>query len=418
MNRGYIGVCLGMALGAGCSAGAHGASPTSYTTSTGGMAPLAPTAEAAEATVSITIRGIEAEVSQEATPAAILTASSVGDHDRRGPYLEFLARHPHEVRSIGLDTSRRVRLRVTDGAGHPLRGASVAIDGRPVGTTFADGVFDLYPGVLGLGEGTIGLDVAHDGRTVRALVDLPAQGDGEDLLVRLDGVSAHAASRLEVAFLVDVTGSMEDELRYVNHEIGGIVARVRDGAAGLDVRVGAAFYRDRGDAVPLAKIDFTRDVGGFARAMSTVSADGGGDYPEDLDAGLETALHRLSWSSDDAVRVLVLITDAPAQPYRTQFRYHEALVEAARRGIRILPVAASGADRTVETLLRALGACTGAPYVYLTDHSGVGAPHLEADTERVRVEHFSLLLTRLLLADLAGLGMHEPGYGGIPDFAQ
>jgi hypothetical protein len=72
----------------------------------------------------------------------------------------------------------------------------------------------------------------------------------------------------------------------------------------------------------------------------------------------------------------------------------------------------------VETLLRALGTCTGAPYVFLTDDSGIGAPHLEADTDRMRVEHFAHLLTRLLLADLAGLGMHEPGYGGIPDFAQ
>jgi hypothetical protein len=82
---------------------------------------------------------------------------------------------------------------------------------------------------------------------------------------------------------------------------------------------------------------------------------------------------------------------------------------ASARGIRILPVAASGADRRVEYLFRAMGAATSTPYVYLTDDSGVGAPHMEADTDRVAVEHFNDLLTRVVLSDLRGEGMHEPG---------
>lgn len=350
--------------------------------------------------------------------AAMLTASSVGDHDRRGPYLDFLSRHPYEVRTLGLDTTRRQRVRVVDGAGNPLRGARILVDEREVGTTFGDGIFDVFPGVVGLGAGQATLTVSHGQTHVSVPVVVPERGDGDELFVRLDTTAVRVPARLELAFLIDVTGSMGDELRYVNHEVAGIASRVRDGAHGVDVRLGATFYRDRGDAVPLAKIEFTQDVEGFARAMTTVEADGGGDYPEDLDAGLEAVLHRLAWSEGDAVRVVVLITDAPPQSYRAQFRYRDALNEAARRGIRILPVAASGADRTVETLLRALGTCTGAPYVFLTDDSGIGAPHLEADTDRMRVEHFAHLLTRLLLADLAGLGMHEPGYGGIPDFAQ
>ncbi len=86
--------------------------------------------------------------------------------------------------------------------------------------------------------------------------------------------------------------------------------------------------------------------------------------------------------------------------------------EAAARGIRILPVAASGADRKVEYLFRAMGSVTSSPYVYLTDDSGIGNPHLEADTDRVAVEYFADMLTRLVISDLRGEGMHEPGVFG------
>jgi len=54
-----------------------------------------------------------------------------------------------------------------------------------------------------------------------------------------------------------------------------------------------------------------------------------------------------------------------------------------------------------------MGASTGAPYVYLTDESGIGNPHMEAGTDRVAVERFNDLLTRLIIADLRGQGMHE-----------
>ena len=62
-----------------------------------------------------------------------------------------------------------------------------------------------------------------------------------------------------------------------------------------------------------------------------------------------------------------------------------------------------------------MGASTSTPYVYLTDDSGVGGSHMEADTDRVAVERFNDLLTRMVGADLRGLGMHEPGPLGSPN---
>ena len=61
----------------------------------------------------------------------------------------------------------------------------------------------------------------------------------------------------------------------------------------------------------------------------------------------------------------------------------------------------------MEFLFRAMATVTGAPYTYLTDESGVGNPHMEADTDRVAIEYWNDQLTRLVTSDLRGLGMHE-----------
>lgn len=351
---------------------------------------------------------------QQIDPALLLTAASVGDSDRRSNYLEFLARQDYLGRSMALDMSRRVRVRVIDQQGSPVNDAAIAINGanaQVTGRTHADGIWDFYPGVSAVYQsGPATLSVTAGQENARTQVDVPSQGDGAEVVVRLGNVRSIAPRVLDLAFLIDVTGSMEDELRYVNHEVGDIVARVRQEAPETAVRVSAVLYRDRGDREVVQQVQFTQDVAGFARALEGVHASGGGDYPEDLNAGLDAAFNRLQWSNGNAVRVLVLIADAPPKRYHdAQFTYHHALARAASEGIRIVPVAASGADRTVEFLFRAMGSFTSTPYVYLTDDSGIGNPHMEADTDRVAVEYFSELLSRLVISDLRGQGMHEPG---------
>jgi hypothetical protein len=346
------------------------------------------------------------------TTAGTLTAATVGDHDRRGAYLEYMGRHSDQRARLQLDLSRRVRVRVVDGQGAAVNDAAVAIDGagaQVAGRTHADGVWDFHPGLYGEQVGGVmNLHVRGAAGEARARVEVPFAGDGADVTVRLDGAGAAGPRALDLGFAIDVTGSMGDELRYVREELASIVRRVRSAAPGTAVRVGATIYRDRSESTVVQQVPFTPNVEGFVRMISRIEAAGGGDYPEDMNAGLDAALQGLQWSAGDAVRVLVVVADAPPQDYADErFTYREAIREASARGIRLVPVAASGADRTVEYLFRAMGASTGAPYVYLTDESGVGEPHMEADTDRVAVERFNDLLTRLIVSDLRGQGMHE-----------
>ena len=368
----------------------------------------------------VTQSPIEAPVVEyQQHPWPMLTAASVGDADRRDNYLEFLARHPWADHEIQLDMTRRVRVRVIDAYGRPVNDARVVVRGAQhprlaaVGRTHADGVWDFYPGVStpgAFGQATIEVSAAQE--HARAVVDVPAAGDGAEVVVRFSSRAAGAPQLLDLGFLIDVTGSMEDELRYVNAEIGRIVSEIEAAAPETVVRVGATFYRDRADREVVQRIGFTTDVPAFAAAMRGVRASGGGDYPEDMNAGLEAAM-AMDWTAGNAARVLVVIADAPPKRYAdAQYTYHHALLDAQEHGVRIVPVAASGADRKVEYLFRAMGAFTSTPYVYLTDDSGIGNPHLEADTDRVAVEYFADLLTRMVVSDLRGEGMHEPGTFG------
>lgn len=344
-----------------------------------------------------------------------LTAASVGDLDRFDNYLSYLGRHSRERREMGVAMNRRVRLRVVDAAGSPINDAALTVatsNQRIVqGRTHADGRWDFFPSFSApgaTGHATVTVSAGSKRATIR--VTLPAHGTTSEILVQLQGTRALRPKTLDLAFAIDVTGSMGDELRYVNSEVADIVQRIRASVPNTRVRVGAVFYKDRQDAQRLQMLQFTTDVAGFGRAMRRVSAGGGGDYPEDMDAGLGLALRNLSWSRGNAARVLVVLADAPPKRYaNATYRYPQAMADASKMGIRLLPVAASGADRRVEYIFRAMGALTSTPYVYLTDDSGIGGHHVEADTDRVGVEKFNDLLTRLVISDLQGKGMHEPG---------
>ena len=375
------------------------------------VAPVMPTTTTVTTTTTVQMQ-IPTVIEQQQPMVGLLTAATVSDHDRRNPFLEYLGRHPGERSMLRLDMARRVRFRVIDGQGQPVNDAAISVSGsgaQVMGRSHADGLWDFYPSLYGAQVGgTMAVTVQSQAGAAQATVEVPFGGDGQDVTVRLNGGGPGAPRVLDLGFAIDVTGSMGDELAYIHSELSNIVQRVQASVPGTTVRVGATFYRDRTDPVVVQQIPFTSNVAGFVQMMGTVHASGGGDYPEDMSAGLDTAMRRMQWSQGNAVRVLVLVADAPPQHYNdTQYTYREAMFDAAARGIRVLPVAASGADRSVEYLFRAMGAATGAPYVYLTDESGVGAPHMEAATDRVAVERFNGLLTRLIVSDLNGRGMHE-----------
>ena len=70
--------------------------------------------------------------------------------------------------------------------------------------------------------------------------------------------------------------------------------------------------------------------------------------------------------------------------------------EAARLGIRIVPVTASGIQKDTEFLMKFFGLATNGTYTFLTDHSGIGSKHLEPTTDEYKVELLNDLLVRII----------------------
>ena len=79
---------------------------------------------------------------------------------------------------------------------------------------------------------------------------------------------------------------------------------------------------------------------------------------------------------------------------------HKSLENYARKGIKIIPVLASGGSKEAEFMGRLFAICTNGTYVFLTDDSGVGGDHIQASVGEYQVEKLGDLLVRLILANI------------------
>lgn len=210
-------------------------------------------------------------------------------------------------------------------------------------------------------------------------------------------VSCDRPAAVDIAFVVDATGSMSDEIAYLKAELEDVIGRARDTLAQADLRLAAVFYRDKGDEYLTRHSDFSSDISRTVDFIGEQNANGGGDTPEAVDEALRVALSGLSWRPTAVARLLFLVLDAPPHhnPEVMQ-RLRELTQEAAARGIRIVPVVCSGMDKSGEYLMRALALATNGTYTFLTDDSGVGGSHLEPTTDAYDVEKLNALLARVI----------------------
>lgn len=201
---------------------------------------------------------------------------------------------------------------------------------------------------------------------------------------------------VDIAFVVDATGSMGDEISYLQAELLDVIDRVRTGLPGVDLQMGSVFYRDHNEEYLTRVQPFTKDDATAVTFLKQQSAQGGGDYPEAVEAALESALDSLAWRDQASTRLLFLVLDAPPHQAEENIkRLQVAITKAAQRGIQIIPVSCSGVDKNTEFLLRSMALATNGTYTFITDHSGIGNSHIEPSTDAYEVEHLNDVLARL-----------------------
>ena len=204
-------------------------------------------------------------------------------------------------------------------------------------------------------------------------------------------------NRVDMFFMVDATGSMGDEIRYLQAELDDIIRKIYEQHPELQLRVGSLVYRDHGDTYLTRKSSLSSDINETLEFLQAQSAGGGGDYPEAVDIALEQSILNEEWDDDALARILFIVLDAPSHTNPEALaRLQSQLRLAAKMGIRIVPIACSDIQKDGEYLMRTFALATNGTYLFLTDHSGIGNPHLEPTTDQYEVEKFNDALVRII----------------------
>ena len=180
-------------------------------------------------------------------------------------------------------------------------------------------------------------------------------------------VAAANVPRIDVAFALDTTGSMGDEIDVVKEKIVEIARNVSAGQPRPDVRFGIVAFRDRGDAYVTRAFPFSREIADVQKTLRSLSAEGGGDEPEAVAEGLHAAVHELQWDfSKGTAHMIFLIGDAGPQQYRDGKDWRKVASEAAEKGITISVIACSGLSPAGERVFEKIARMADGQMMHLT----------------------------------------------------
>ena len=159
-----------------------------------------------------------------------------------------------------------------------------------------------------------------------------------------------AHQKIQVAFVLDTTGSMADLIEGAKQKIWSITNTILDVNPDADISMALIGYRDRGDAYVIRPHHMTGDVQGLYSDLRRFTADGGGDTPESVNEALEAAVRGQDWAEGAQTRrIIFLVGDAPPHmDYQDGPPYPEVIAEARRKGIIINTIQAGDDPETRE----------------------------------------------------------------------
>lgn len=339
-----------------------------------------------------------------------LNAGMVDDNEQWDDYLLYRQQSADIVDSDMVhdrDVSERYIVTVLDQGNYPVLGARVGFydDQAEVfaGYTYATGKVLFFPQTCGVGDDVeiVEVQITGDGYAEKARL---VRGETYDLTATVDtGVPHSFSPTLDVVFLLDATGSMGDEIDALKTNIHSIASEIATLQTVSDIRFGLTLYRDRGDSFVSRTYDLG-NVSEFAETLSTVRAAGGNDYRESVNEGLHEAIHAPSWR-EGAVHIVIWIGDAPPHmDYAQDYDYAVEMEEAARRGVKIFAIAASGLDFYGEYIWRQVAQFTEGKFIFLTyADATMSEPGGETEfhVDQYSVENLDALVVRLITEELA-----------------
>lgn len=338
--------------------------------------------------------------------AGLLTAGEWNDNSNWGFFTNLVNSGTIQFPSYGLDPRFRYQAQVKTPDGTAVVNAKVTLydeNNQPVWTTVTDKEGNAYL-FAAKENGGVWFTVESDGKKQEysfetdSVVEMPSNTNEQQvpryttvqsMTVTFDG-AGQKYQKTDIMFIMDATGSMSDEMLFLQTEFTAISEAVGD----ENTRYSVNFYRDKGDEYITKCYDFTQDIVGLQQKLNSESADGGGDTPEAIAEILEETIAKSNWN-EDSVKLAFLVFDAP--PHEgTEQSLLQSIQLAAEKGIHLIPVVSSGSERDTELFGRAAAIMTNGTYVFLTDDSGIGNSHMEPIIGSYQVEKLYDLVVRVI----------------------
>lgn len=206
---------------------------------------------------------------------------------------------------------------------------------------------------------------------------------------------------VDIAFVVDATGSMQDEINFLKEEMNDIIGKTKTKYEKIDLYIGSLFYRCQGNSYVTKHKPLTKDYDQITDFIKEQNAGEGGT--ESVEIALQVSIDNLEWHSDARTRLIFLVLDEPAGYHDTIIqKLHTQIQAAAKKGIKIIPVVASGKvgsedqNRKMEYLMRSMALATNGNYIFITDHSGIGDSHTEPIIDNYEVELINDIIVRTI----------------------
>lgn len=193
-------------------------------------------------------------------------------------------------------------------------------------------------------------------------------------------------AQIEVAFVLDTTGSMSGLIEGAKRKIWSIANQLASAQQRTHVRFALIGYRDRGDAYVTQRYDLTDDLDAVYARLMQFQADGGGDGPESVNQALHEAVTALDWStSPDVYRVVFLVGDAPPHlDYQDDVRYDRTIRLARQRDIAVNAIQCGSWDETAQ-IWREIASLGAGTYAAIAQDGGMALVATPMDDELARL---------------------------------
>ena len=248
--------------------------------------------------------------------AGVLTAGEWNDNANWDFWLDLITdpaeAHGDGLRAWSLDMTNRVTVNLHNDGGPIIDEAVRFIDAQGQtlyrARTNVDGIAQLFPTLTADAIGPFSITVGDDESSPKVDDLVFPITEPVELIVGAE----EPEPVLDLMFVIDTTGSMGDELAYLQTELSDVISQSRRELLGqTDLRLSVNFYRDHGDEYVTRDFPFTTDISTAIHQLQQQDYDGGGDWPEAVDAALFSAIHLHQWSPSAQARLLFLVLDAP-----------------------------------------------------------------------------------------------------------